>query len=58
MGLIASIDRLTDAGIGYGFPGGQLLLVLVAGVVLGVLASVIPARRSTRLTVLEAVQAT
>ena len=57
-GLIASIDRLTDAGIGYGFPSGQLLLVLVAGVVLGVLASVIPARRSTRLTVLEAVQAT
>jgi len=57
-GLIASIDRLTDANIGFGFPGGQLLLVLVAGVVLGVLASVIPARRSTRLTVLEAVQAT
>jgi putative ABC transport system permease protein len=57
-GLIASIDRLTDAGIGFGFPTGQLLLVLVAGVVLGVLASVIPARRSTRLTVLEAVQAT
>lgn len=30
----------------------------VAGVVLGVLASLIPARRSTRLDVLEAIQAT
>jgi putative ABC transport system permease protein len=57
-GLIASIDRITDAGIDLGFPGLQLLLVLVLGVALGLVASFIPARRSTRLEVLDAIQAT
>jgi putative ABC transport system permease protein len=57
-GLVASIDRLSDADIGLSFPGLQLLLVLVAGVVLGLLASFLPARRSTRLEVLDAIQAT
>ncbi len=57
-GLIFSIDRLTDAGINYGLPAFELLLVLVLGLVLGLLASLIPARRSTRLDVLDAIQAT
>jgi putative ABC transport system permease protein len=35
-----------------------LAVVLVLGVVLGLLASLIPARRSTRLDVLEAIQST
>lgn len=56
-GLIFAINRSSDAGIGMSFPGPQLALVLGLGLVLGVLASIIPARRSTRLDVLDAVQA-
>jgi len=57
-GLIAAINRLSDASISFGFPAFRLLLVLVLGIVLGLLASYIPARRSTRLEVLDAIQAT
>ena len=56
--LIRTIDRLSEAGIGVSLPVGQLLLILVAGVVLGLLAALIPARRSTRLEVLDAIKAT
>lgn len=56
-GLVASIDRTTDAGIALSLPVPLLVLVLVAGVLLGFLASIVPARRSTRLDVLDAVQA-
>jgi putative ABC transport system permease protein len=56
-GSIFAINRTTDAAIGAAFPGTQLAVVLVLGLVLGVLASVIPARRSTRLEVLDAVKA-
>jgi putative ABC transport system permease protein len=56
--LIHAIKRLTDADISLSLPAGRLVLVLVLGVVLGVLASLIPARRSTRLDVLDAIQAT
>lgn len=40
--------------IGFSLPIGQTLLILV----LGLLAALIPPRRSTRLDVLEAIQAT
>lgn len=56
--LIRTIDRLSEASIGISLPIGQLLLILVAGVVLGLLAALIPARRSTRLEVLDAIKAT
>ena len=56
--LIFSIDRLAEADISFSFPAVQLLIVLVLGLGLGLLASLIPARRSTRLDVLEAIQAT
>ena len=56
--LIYSIDRLSDAEIAFAFPWARLLLVVVLGVVLGLLASWIPARRSTRLEVLDAIDAT
>ena len=55
---LISIDRLTDASIDFSFPVLLLAVVLVLGVVLGLLASLIPARRSTRLDVLDAIQAT
>ncbi|MFN8027492.1 MAG: FtsX-like permease family protein [Acidimicrobiia bacterium] len=57
-GVVSAIGRLSDSGIPFSFPGLRVLLVLVLGVVLGLLASYIPARRSTRLEVLEAIQAT
>jgi putative ABC transport system permease protein len=56
-GLVASINRTTDAGISISLPYPLLGLVLVAGVLLGFLASIIPARRSTRLEVLDAIAA-
>jgi len=56
--LIRSIDRLSEATIAFSFPGTQLLLVMVLGIVLGLVASYIPSRRSTRLEVLEAIQST
>jgi len=57
-GIIASIDRLSDANIGLGFPGRQLLFVVVLGVVLGYVSAIIPARRATRAEVLDAIQST
>jgi putative ABC transport system permease protein len=54
--IIRSIDRLSDASIAFTFPTGHLVVVLVLGVVLGVVASYIPSRRSTRLEVLAAIQ--
>jgi putative ABC transport system permease protein len=56
--LIFSIDRLAEGNIGFSVPAMQLLLILGLGLVLGLLAALIPARRSTRLDVLDAIQAT
>jgi putative ABC transport system permease protein len=56
--LIHAINRLSDANVALSLPFGRLGLVLVLGVVLGVLASLIPARRSTKLDVLDAIQST
>jgi putative ABC transport system permease protein len=56
--LIQAIDRLSDAGIAVSIPWLLLLGVLVLGVALGMLASYIPSRRSTRLEVLDAIAST
>ena len=56
--LVLSIDRLSDANIAVSLPTFILVFVLVAGTVLGYLASLIPAARSTRLEVLDAIGAT
>ena len=56
--LIHAINRLSSANVALSLPYGRLGLVLVLGVVLGVLASLIPARRSTKLDVLDAIQST
>jgi putative ABC transport system permease protein len=56
--MIHAINRLSDANVAVSLPYGRLGLVLVLGVVLGVLASLIPARRSTKLDVLDAIQST
>jgi putative ABC transport system permease protein len=56
--LISAIDRLSGAGIDISLPPGLLGLVLGLGLLLGFLAALIPAHRSTRLDVLEAIQST
>ncbi len=56
--LLFAIDRLSGADIGTDFAPVQLVVVLVAGVVLGYLAALIPAHRSTKPEVLEAIQVT
>jgi putative ABC transport system permease protein len=55
--VILSIDRLSDANIAITIPWLWLILVLVLGILLGFLAALIPAKRSTRLDVLDAIQA-
>jgi putative ABC transport system permease protein len=56
--LVRAINRLSDAAVSTSVPWILLLVVLVLGVALGFVAALIPARRSTRLEVLEAIQAT
>lgn len=56
--LVFAIDRLSGADIAVNFAAGQLLIVLVAGILLGYLAALIPAHRSTKPEVLEAIQVT
>jgi putative ABC transport system permease protein len=56
--LIQAIDRLAEAGIAVSIPWLLLLGVLVLGVLLGMVASYIPSRRSTRLEVLDAISST
>lgn len=52
--MISSINRLSTVDIAVRVPP-SLLGILVLGVVLGFLASLLPARRSTRLRVLDAI---
>lgn len=56
--LIYTIDRASDADLGFSLPGRLLLVVLALGIGLGFLASLVPASRSTRLDVLDAIEAT
>jgi putative ABC transport system permease protein len=55
--LVNGIDRLSGANISLSLPFMYLTAVLVLGIALGFLAALIPARRSTRLDVLDAIQA-
>lgn len=56
--LVFAINRLSDANISLNFAPVSIVVILVLGVVLGFLAALIPAQRSTRLEVLDAIQAT
>jgi putative ABC transport system permease protein len=47
---------LSSSGIVFAVPWIQIVYFVVAAVVVGVLAAVIPARRASRLNVLEALQ--
>ncbi len=56
--LLRSIQRLSDVAIPMNWAVGRVALILVIGIALGLLASLLPSRRSTRLDVLDAVKAT
>jgi len=56
--LVRAISQSSDTAVPFSPPVGLLAIVLVLGVGLGFLAALIPAQRSTRLEVLEAIQAT
>lgn len=56
--LVLSLDRLSDASITPSIPWLELVGILVVGIGLGVLAALMPARRSTRMEVLDAISAT
>jgi putative ABC transport system permease protein len=47
---------LEEWDLGFTLPPGQLALVLVLAVVVGVLGAVVPARRGARVSVLEAIR--
>jgi putative ABC transport system permease protein len=56
--LVYGINRLSEAGIEFNLAVWQLVVILVLGVALGYLAALIPASRSTRAELLDAIQAT
>jgi putative ABC transport system permease protein len=58
LSLVVGINTISGAGIAISLPAFTLALILVLGVGLGFLAAFIPSRRSTRLDVLDAIQAT
>jgi ABC-type antimicrobial peptide transport system permease subunit len=59
-GLIHAINGGVEEGVTVNFalPWTMLGIVLVLGILLGLLASWIPSRRSTKLDVLDALEAT
>jgi putative ABC transport system permease protein len=53
--LAALVTRaLADEGIPFALPVGSLVAFTIAAVALGILAAILPARRASRLNVLEA----
>jgi putative ABC transport system permease protein len=47
---------LSDLGLGFALPAGQLVLFLVLAVVVGVVGAAVPARRAARIDVLDAMR--
>ncbi|WP_107765553.1 ABC transporter permease [Nocardioides terrigena] len=56
--LLVSINRDSQAAVTPSIPWIELVVILVLGVLIGVLAALLPARRSTKLEVLDAISAT
>ena len=62
MGIVVGIlfawvvtTRFAGQGIVFDVPGGQLVVFLFVGVVVGVVAAILPARRAARIDILEAI---
>ena len=58
LGLIVSLNRLSSTNVTPSLPWLELTAIVVLGVLLGVLAALIPGRRSTKAPVLDAISAT
>jgi putative ABC transport system permease protein len=59
VGILLSVlvtHALSSEGIVFAVPAAQLLYFVIASVIVGVLAAILPARRAARLNVLEALQ--
>jgi ABC-type antimicrobial peptide transport system permease subunit len=57
IGLAAIVSgALPDSGFAFALPAGSLVLFVVATVLVGIVAAVLPARRAARLDVLRALQ--
>ncbi len=50
-----STFALEDLGVGFSVPVGQLVVLLVLAVIVGIIGAVVPARRASRLNVLDAI---
>ena len=62
MGIVVGIlfawvvtTRFAGQGITFSVPGGQLVVFLVLGVIVGVIAAILPARRAARIDILQAI---
>ena len=51
-----AITALGDLGLEFALPAGQLALFLVLAVVVGVIGAAVPARRASRVDVLDAMR--
>jgi putative ABC transport system permease protein len=49
-------QALDDLGLGFSLPAGQIVFFLGLGALVGVIGAIAPARRSSRLNVLEALR--
>jgi putative ABC transport system permease protein len=53
---VLTTEALSDEGIVFAVPWTTLIVFVIATVIAGILAAVLPARRASRLNVLEALQ--
>ena len=51
-----AIRSMADYGVGFSLPTGTLAVFTVVAIVAGLLAALLPARRASRLNVLDALQ--
>jgi putative ABC transport system permease protein len=56
--LLVSINRDSQAAVTPSIPWIELVVILVLGILLGIMAALLPARRSTKMEVLDAISAT
>ena len=50
------VHALSNQGIAWAFPTVTIVYFVIAAIVVGILAAIVPARRAARLNVLEALQ--
>jgi len=62
MGIVVGVafawvvtTKFASQGITFSIPGGQLVAFLIIGVIVGVIAAILPARRAAKIDILEAI---